>query len=141
MLPIEPLARVADALATLTVSLRDAQQWEKDQSIRFDAAELLCGLEGLIALIEISDPGRRRSLGMEAVHYTQPSTEREDELVSRVAIGWFGARLVARIRTLAFRVGIAAPSGLEAIERELLGGQSKARDELYEFVARSYSSP
>jgi len=129
---LAPLVRVASALAATVRSLRDRAEWRADQAAWFDAAEILCGLEGLTALAEIADPERRRALGMPP---PRPSDDDDDDLVVRFAIGWFGARLASQLRTLAYRTGSEPPADLERAERDLLASQIDVRSRLREAIA------
>jgi alkylation response protein AidB-like acyl-CoA dehydrogenase len=130
---LAPVARVAGALVAIVRGLRDRPEWRSDQAAWFDATEILCGLEGLIALVEIADPERRRALGMPPPR--QPETPVGDELVVRFATGWFGARLASQLRTLAYRTGTEPPPGLEGVDRDLLAAQIDVRNRLRDAIA------
>ncbi len=126
--PAEPLAEVAGGLLDLVGRLREDGRWEKDQGLRFTAADLLARLEAVLALVELGDPGRREALGLAPVEGGPPW---EGDQV-RFAAGWSGALLAAVLRRLALSVGVEPAADLAAAERELVALQAAARAGLLE---------
>ena len=129
-LSLSPLVQTAEALFALVRHLRETGQWKHDQGTRLAAAELFAMLEVLIACIEICDPDRRAALGIPA---PAEFDERQDRPLHGFAVAWFGSRVVARLRQMLLRSGLAEEQlqpqlqRLEEAERKLLGDQDETR--------------
>ncbi len=107
---LEPLTEVAEALVAVVRGLRENGRWEADQGLRFAGAEILAGLEALLALVELADPDRRAGLGI-PTHADRGERSARQPLVYRYALGWYGARMVNQLRQLALVGGGHATDG------------------------------
>jgi alkylation response protein AidB-like acyl-CoA dehydrogenase len=102
---------VAAGLLQSVEAMRSAgDAWHPDPARRFEAAEILAGLEAVAALA---------ALGGESA-------------ATRYAIGWYGARLAARLHVLLDRIGAPAPAGLDAARQALARSADAARPYLLE---------
>lgn len=95
-LPLAPLPQVASALLETVRALREKGAWERDQALRFEAAEIYALFEVVLAVAELADPSRRTALGLAPL-----DDQHGIESIARTAIGWLGARAASRLRTLA----------------------------------------
>jgi alkylation response protein AidB-like acyl-CoA dehydrogenase len=110
-LPLQPLIAMIDELLAITRHCRATGVWESDQGLRFEAGKLFAYLETLIALIELSDPLRRRQLGM------TPLPEGAGlHILPTFAYGWFGGLVAAALRTLSARVEREPVAGIDAAQ-------------------------
>ncbi|MBI3268962.1 MAG: acyl-CoA dehydrogenase family protein [Planctomycetes bacterium] len=118
-LPLEPLEDLTRRLLEVVRALRSQKKWDPDQGLRFDAGGVLAGLEALLALAELADPGGRAALGLPAA-----SVGPEHGASVRFAYGWYGARLVRRVRELALRAGLAGGAPFDDLEGAFVAQQA-----------------
>ncbi len=104
-------ARVASGLLGIVTAQRGRDDaWHPDAARRFEAAEILAGLEAIAALA--------------ALDHESPA--------ARFAAGWYGARMAGRLRALVDRLGAEPPAGLDEAARRLAQLGEAARDSLLE---------
>jgi alkylation response protein AidB-like acyl-CoA dehydrogenase len=94
----ETVAELVSNLLSLTRELRSNGIWDRDGGVRFDAGELLGGVEALLATVELVDGGAREALGL------PPVAGLEARL--GYALAWYGARIAARLREQWLRNGL-----------------------------------
>ena len=106
----------------------------------FDARNRLKFVDGdLIACIELCDPDRRLALGMPAA---AEFDEKRDRPLYAFAVTWLGSRVIASVRQLLLRSGLAGGQlqvelrGLEEAEGQLLGGQDEIRRQCRDALVR-----
>jgi len=104
---LAPMQQSAATLLALVRHWRMSGEWEADQALRFASAKLLSWLEAVIAVVELADPGVRQALGITRIVADPAITA--DRVVATV--GWFGGKLCAEIRRVAYRYGGAAALG------------------------------
>jgi len=110
-LPLQPLIALIEELFAITRYCRARDVWESDQGLRFEAGKLFAYLETLIALIELSDPQRRRQLGMPPL---PPGVGLH--LLPTFAYGWFGGQVAAALCLLSTCVGREPAAAVDAAQ-------------------------
>ncbi|MEZ4865657.1 MAG: acyl-CoA dehydrogenase [Caldilineaceae bacterium] len=124
--PVAPLIQVSEALLTLVRHCRDGGQWETDQGLRFTLGKLGAWLETLVALVEWTDPGTRRALGLPP----RPTTP-DDQALYTFAFGWFGGQLLAELQMTMARCGLVDLVRSDEVAAALGRLYREGRDQLY----------
>ena len=107
---VVPLAAMQQSAATLLALVRHwrmSGEWEAAQALRFALAKLLSWQEALIAVIELADPGVRQALGITRA-VDDPSINADRVMAT---VGWFGGKLCAELRRVAYHYGGATVLG------------------------------
>jgi alkylation response protein AidB-like acyl-CoA dehydrogenase len=100
--PVHLVAALAEVLFAVCLATRETGAWAGDQQLRFDFAEVLAGVEGLVALVEIFDLDRRP-----AVMTRPPVQAAEDVAGYRHALAWVGGRVASQLAGAAASAGLA----------------------------------
>jgi len=111
-LPGENRANLIVNLAELLMATCDASkrhgQWNSDQELRFRMAEVFAMIEGMVSLVEISDPDRRS-----AVMSRSPEAGPLDDIGYRHALAWLGCRACGKLTACIAEQSYSHRSGVE----------------------------
>jgi alkylation response protein AidB-like acyl-CoA dehydrogenase len=118
------LVQAAELLLVVAAALRKSGAWDRDQGLRFTAAEVLARLEALAALVELGDPDRRSMLGIPPPRFSEDSAFHAG--IYRLAIAHVGSRLTDELQRLAIRAGVGRDGDFSAV----LGGLMRDYDTL-----------
>jgi alkylation response protein AidB-like acyl-CoA dehydrogenase len=124
--PLDLLARAAEALIAVTRAVIESGRWKASQALRFGLAEALALLEALFAFVELHDPDRRPRVAPPVAELSP-----RDGLLHAFTVGWLGSAVVARIRELALYNDQPIDPALAAAERALLAGHEGVRAALF----------